>query len=40
MASNNPIAKNAWKANKALVFKARKGKGSYQRNKGVDHGST
>jgi len=33
----NPIAKNAHKANKALVFKARKGKGSFKRDKKVRH---
>jgi len=29
--SQNPIAKNAHKANKALIFKAKKGKGSFSR---------
>lgn len=31
----NPIAKHAWKANKAVVFKAKKGRGSFKRDKKV-----
>ena len=31
MTNRNPIAKNAHKANKALIFKAKKGRGSYSR---------
>ncbi len=35
MKSRNPIARNSWKANKPKVYKAKKGKGSYDRQ--ADH---
>lgn len=37
MKSRNPIARNAWKANRPKVVPAKKGRGArYKRNKRVD----
>lgn len=36
MKTRNPIARTAWKFNKPKVVRAKKGKGSYKRNKKVD----
>lgn len=33
----NPVAKHAWKFNKSSFVKAKKGKGSYVRNKKENH---
>jgi stalled ribosome alternative rescue factor ArfA len=33
MKSRNPIARNTWKFNKPKVYKAKKGKGSFKRDK-------
>lgn len=35
MKSRNPIARNTWKFNKPKVYKAKKGKGSFKRDKNL-----
>ena len=36
MKTRNHIARNSWKFNKPKVYRAKKGKGSYSRQKKVD----